>query len=231
MGATFNRSAFSKILLGLFSILCTTVCMGQDNKKNIVSGNKLYRQGKFKEADKEYEEALKGKKLLETAAFNKGDALYRQKKYVEAAQQFLNAADKTTDKEFRAKSLHNLGNAFLQGQDYEKALKAYQLALMNNPSDEKTRYNLAYAKQMIKKQQQEQKKDQKKEQQQEQQKQNEDQKQGQKKEEQQPKEQENLNKQNAENMLDALNESEKSIQKKVKGKKNHGKKAPSGKDW
>ncbi len=206
----------------------------QSNKKNIVSGNKAYRNRSYKAAEKEYDEALKGDKFLEEAAFNKGDALYRQKKYAEATQQYLTAADKTKDKELKAKSLHNLGNSFMQQEDYEKALKAYQMSMMNNPNDEKTRHNLAYALQKLKKQKQDQKKDQNKQQQQQQQQPQQQKPEDQKKDQQQQQQQqqqESLNKQNAENMLDALNQDEKNIQKKVKGNKGNGKKSRSSKDW
>jgi len=52
-----------------------------------------------------------------------------------------------------------MGNVFMKRKEYEKAVEAYKEALRNNPTDEETRYNLALAKEMLKKQQDEQKND------------------------------------------------------------------------
>jgi tetratricopeptide (TPR) repeat protein len=43
-----------------------------------------------------------------------------------------------------------MGNALMELKQYDKAVEAYKNALRNNPSDEKTRYNYALAKEMLK---------------------------------------------------------------------------------
>jgi len=53
----------------------------------------------------------------------------------------------------KAKALHNLGNTHVQQEDYKKAIEKYKDALRNNPTNEDTRYNLAYAQKKLKEQQ------------------------------------------------------------------------------
>lgn len=215
--------------------LLTPICAlyAQSAKKRLNEGVALYKQKQYEPALKKFEQANKDAKYGEIANFNRGDALYQQEKYADAAQAFVGVAEITKDKNLKAKALHNLGNAMLKEKNLENALKAYQLALMNNPKDEDTRYNLAYTKQLLQKEE-EKKKDKKQDQQQQQQQQQgnkEEQKKEENKEQQQQKQQQSLNKQNAENMLDALDQNEKGVQKKVKDKKSKGPKTPSDKDW
>ena len=58
------------------------------------------------------------------------------------------------DKERLAAAYHNTGNALLSDKKIEESINAYKMALKNNPKDNDTRYNLAYAQMMLKKQQQ-----------------------------------------------------------------------------
>jgi len=179
--------------------------------------------------------------------------LYQQKKYDEAIQQFQKIADKTTDKELQSKAYHNLGNSFLESKKYEESIAAYKKSLRNKPIDDETRYNLSYAQKMLQKQQEQQKKDQeqnkdkdKKDEQnkdkdkdkkddQNKDKDKKDEKSDEKKDkdekkEEQPK-QNQLSKEDAQRMLDALNNKEKEVQEKLKTKKIKGQKVVIEKDW
>src|SRR5690606_23507068 len=122
--------------------------------------NKLYEAQKFNEAEANYLKSLSKKEQSEEGIFNLGDAYYKQKKFNEAAQQFNNIATKTENKAVKAKAYHNLGNALLEAQKLEESIAAYKKSLMLNPKDEETRYNLAYALEMLKKQQEQDKKNQ-----------------------------------------------------------------------
>ncbi|HEX4888194.1 MAG TPA: tetratricopeptide repeat protein [Luteibaculaceae bacterium] len=212
------------------SIMCLLglAVSAQSTKKTIAEGNKSFQAKAYKGAEKQYQQALKGNKLQDISSYNLGEALYRQEKYNEAAQAFLQSAQKTSDPSLKANSLHNLGNALLQQKQYEEAAKAYQYSLMVNPTDENTRYNLAYAMQMLKKQQNPQQQPKNKPKQDEQQQQQQQQQQEQQDQQQQQNQQ---NKQNAENMLNALDQAEKQIQKKVKDQKGKPKQKTTDKDW
>lgn len=205
------------------------------------SGNEAYSNGRFKEAETSYRDALKQDGRLTEGTFNLGDALYKQKKYDESADQFRLLADNSkAPTDVRSKSYYNLGNSYLQGKKLEEAVSAYKNSLRMNPSDEDARSNLAYAQQLLLQQQRQQqqnqdkqdKKDNQDQQQQQQnqnQNQNENKNQNQNQQQQQSQTQPKLSKADAERILDALNNDEKNIQKRLIKRKASG--VVIEKDW
>ena len=242
-----------QFVLIIFLLLPARVLLAQDEKSDIHKGNQLYQQQKYKEAEENYRRSVAKKDKNVAGNFNLGDALYKQKKFDEAGQQFNNIATASGNKAVAAGAYHNLGNSLLQGKKYQESIDAYKKSLLNNPKDDQTCYNLAYAQQMLKKQQQQQKqqdkndknkdkndkdkqnKDQdKKDQDKKDQDKNKDQnKPGQNKDQkngEQP-QQNKLSKQDAQRMLDALNNDEQKTQDKLKNKKLKGAKVHIDKDW
>ena len=220
----------------------------------------LYEAKKFSEAEKSYRTAVDKKKDSYKAIFNLGDAYYKQGKFKEAAEQFEILTTRKASKDTLAQVYHNLGNALLKQQQFDKSIAAYKNALKNNPKDEDTRYNLAYA-QMMQRMQQKQQEEQKKKQQQEEQKNEKDKEKNKdkgnekdkKKEEEKNKEgdknkenedkkdkgdqkgeprpqQPQISKEDAQRLLDALNNDEKGVQKKLKKEQSKGK-TQTEKDW
>jgi len=81
-----------------------------------------------------------------------GALLFNQKAYKEASGFYQEASiSKGATKEEKHKAYHNLGNIAMKEKEYDKAVLAYKEALRNNPDDDETRYNLAVAKEMLKK--------------------------------------------------------------------------------
>lgn len=224
-------------LCALYFVLCTFMCFSQVEKKYIRDGNKNYSDGKYEDAEKSYQKALEKNAGSFHGKFNKADALYRQQKFEEAAQQFGSIASAENDKNLKAQAFHNLGNSLLQSQKLKECVDAYKNALRNNPGDEDTRKNLAYAMKMLQQQQQQQKQDDKnekkenqenKDQQQDKQKdeKNEDKKEDKKKQDEPQKDQQpqqgqehkedQLSKQDAQRLLESMNNDEKKLQEKLK---------------
>lgn len=129
-----------------------------------------------------------------------GDAYYRQGQYDQAIEQYKNALASTKNKVLSAHAYHNIGNSYLAQKKYNESIKAYENALRLDCQDDDTRYNLAYAEAMA---------NPKKQQQQQQQQQNQQQQQQQQEQQQQ----QDINKQNAQRMLDALDNDEKNNRK------------------
>ena len=134
-----------------------------------------------------------------------------------------------------AAALHNTGNSLLVDNKIEESIKAYKSSLKANPADNETRYNLAYAQAMLKKQQQNKDKNKdKKDQNKDKDKDKQDQKQPQQPKEQQqkqPQQQEpKMSKENAQQILDALSQDEKNAQDKAKKQPVRGTKKAE-KDW
>jgi Ca-activated chloride channel homolog len=228
----------------------------QKEKKYIHQGNELYKQQKYSEAEASYRKSVEKSKESVQGNFNLGDALFKQKKFDNAAQKFTDIASSSDNKGVKAQAYHNLGNSLLESKKLEESIEAYKKSLMNNPKDDETRYNLAYAMEKLKQQQQEDKdnkdknkdkKDQnkdskdKKDQDQKDDKNKQDQKkddnkdQDKKDQKDQQKGQrpqpDQLSKEDAERMLEALKNEEKNTQDKLKNKKAKGQKGRIVKDW
>jgi tetratricopeptide (TPR) repeat protein len=236
--------ALCVVVLGVCSI--TPAFAQFANPRSVArSGNDAYSNGRFKEAETSYREALKQDNKLTEGTFNLGDALYKQKKYDESADQFRLLADNSkAPKDVRSQSYFNLGNSYVQAKKLQEAVDAYKNALRMNPSDEDARSNLAYAQQLLlqqQRQQQQQNKDnqdkqENKEKQDQQQNQNQNQNENKQNQQQnQPQQQQpsqtqpKLSKADAERILDALNNDEKNIQKRLIKRKASG--AVVEKDW
>ena len=104
------------------------------------------------ESEMDYRKAISKNKNNTRAQYNMGDLLFNQKAYKEASGFYQEASiSKGATKEEKHKAYHNLGNIAMQEKEYDKAVLAYKEALRNNPDDDETRYNLAVAKEMLKK--------------------------------------------------------------------------------
>lgn len=242
-------------VITIILILNVSVLFAQNAKSYIHNGNKLYEQKKFKEAEEDYRKAVAKKNQNITGNFNLGDALYKQKKFDKAANNFQGIASEAADPSVKARAYHNLGNSMLETKKYQESVDAYKKSLLSNPSDDATRYNLAYAQEMLKKQQQQNKQNQQNNQNNQQNKdqnknkqnkdqdknkqdknnpdngQNQQNKDQDKKDKQNQQPQNGLSKDDAQRMLDALNNQEQGTQDKLKNKKAKAGQARIEKDW
>ena len=208
----------------------------------------------FSQAETAYRKALDKRPDDLKWNFNLGDALYKQMKFDQSESTFEDIAEKSTDSSEKSQAYYNLGNSMLMQNKLDESIEAYKDALRNNPDDIESKYNLIYAMNLKKQQEQEQEKqdqdqdkdqdknedenqdqdqnkDQNKdqEQDQDQNKDNQDKQQDQQKN--QPQEQK-ISKENAEQLLQALQNQEEKIQERVK--EEQAKKAQqrqTDKDW
>lgn len=115
-------------------------------------GFEANKNKKIIESEMDYRKAISKNKNNTIAQYNMGDLLFNQKAYKEASGFYQEASiSKGATKEEKHKAYHNLGNIAMQEKEYDKAVLAYKEALRNNPDDDETRYNLAVAKEMLKK--------------------------------------------------------------------------------
>jgi Ca-activated chloride channel homolog len=115
------------------------------------NGNKQYNDENYTEAETSYKKALDIKNNMPEATFNLGDALYKQKRYDDAGKQFQLSAQNNAEPKLKANGWYNLGNSYMEQKKWEDAIKAYKNALKINPNDADSRYNLAYANEMMRK--------------------------------------------------------------------------------
>jgi len=220
----------SGLLIILFLILFSGFSLAQADRKFIRQGNRQYSKEKFPESEIFYRRALDKNKESGDAVFNAGDALYKQKKYEDAGKEFIQSLNINENKDKKSVSLYNLGNSLLMANKLQESIEAYKNSLKLKPENMEAKYNLAYAQDLLKKQQQEQKN-------QQQDKNNQDQKkdskkdnktQDQKKEDQQDQkndqqqqqnsqqQQQSMSQEDAERLLNAIANDEKNVQEKVK---------------
>jgi len=207
-------------LIIIFLLFSVSILLAQPAQTLVRSGNNAYKNGHFKDAEIEYRKALTKAPNSQKAIYNLGNSLYKQQNYEEASAQYLKLAQSESKEASKANVLYNLGNSLLENKKYKESIDAYKQALRQNPKDEDTRYNLSYA---MTKLQQQKKQEQSKQQQQKQQKQQQQQQQ------QQPKP--NMSKQDANRMLNAMNNNEKRTLDKTKNKPNVPTQNLPEKDW
>ncbi len=224
----------------------------QSAKSQIAKGNSEFESKKFEEAETAYRIAnSKGENVR--GSYNLGNAIYRMKQPAEAGFAYFRSVENAKTRPEKHKAFHNLGNVFMNMKDYGKAVEAYKNALINNPTDEKTRYNYALAKELLKKNppknndkdkdkdKKEKNKEKNKPDQNKKDDKNKDQKQDQQGNDPKKNDNKNPGKQNPgkagiskdrmQNLLDAVNNEEKKIQDKVNKNKVKGKPVQSEKDW
>jgi tetratricopeptide (TPR) repeat protein len=248
----YRLTAWAILLLGNVTTLLAqkTIPFSSKPEKNDTRlGNQEFSKGNYADAEAQYKKALDRKNNMPEAAFNLGDAVYKQKRYEEAEKQFQLCAQNNVDPIIKAKSYHNLGNTYLEQEKWKEAVDAYKNALKNNANDAETKYNLAYANAKLKAQQnggdgKDNKNQDKKEQENKDQKQNEnkdnkgdkkeeqnneqkDQKGDQKKQGEQPR----LSKEEAEKLLQAIENEEQKTNQKMQQKTVKGQMIKVEKDW
>ena len=234
-------------------ILLANIAQAQTNKY-ILQGNKLYEQQKYKEAAEDYAKAVAKDPNNTSGLFNLGNSLYQQQKFDDSRKVMTETAKKSKDKNGVAAANYNIGNTYMSQKKWEDAVNSYKQTLRNNPQDVDAKYNLSYASQMLKKQQQQdkdKKQDKKDQDKKDQDKKDQDKKDDDKKDkdkkvdkkdqdqkddqgkDQKPQKPESqpskLSKQQADQLLDALQQEEKKLHDKQKNEK--GNVVKMQKDW
>ncbi len=213
----------------LLLLLISVSLSAQNYKKELRQGTNVYLKNKYKESEVAFRKAYKLNPGEFKTPFNLGDALYKQDKYQDAEKLFTDAEAKSKKPEDKAKAFHNLGNTFLKQNKLDESIEAYKNALRRNPNDTQTKYNLSYA-MNLKKQQQQQQQPQNN-QQQKQQQQNKDKNKDQNKDKNPQQQQQKVSKEDAQRMLQALQNDENNRQDKVKKQMMEAGKRQTDKDW
>lgn len=249
----------NKYIAIIISVICflSLEASAQKERKFIREGNGLFEDNNYENSEVEYRKALDKKINSYEAGFNLGDALYKQKKYEEALKQFQSLTVAEQDPKRLGDIYHNIGNTLLMNRKIDESIDAYKQSLRHFPDSKETKYNLEYARRMKQKEEEEKKKqeqnkdqqnqDQDKKDQKDQDKKDQDkkdqkekdkedqQKKDQDKKKGDPQEQENkISEQDAKRLLEALENDEKQVQKKVqkaKAKAQKAKRKKIKKDW
>ena len=209
----------------------TKVESNRDERNAIRKGNKLFEEKRYAEAEVEYKRALQHNPQSDVANYNLALSYIRQggssdpndsKSPLNQADQILRNVVKTADKGLASRAYYNLGNLAFNKQNYQESVNMYKDALRRNPDDDQARENLRLAQRKLEEQQQNQdqnknnndNKDKQDKNQQDQQNQQ------QKPNQNQPQEQnQGMSDGNAQQILKAMQDAEKTTQQKVNAAK------------
>lgn len=239
------------VMMAITLFSSSTVYAGDENSNRrernyIRSGNELYDQGRYAEAEVEYKKALEANPGSEIATYNLALSLLKQSNAnsaedknnptKQATQMLSNLATTTSDQQLASRAYYNLGNVAFEQNQYDKSIELYKNCLRRNPDDDEARDNLRLAQKKKQEQQQQdqnQNQDQDKQQQEQQQQQQEQEQQQQEdnKDQQQPpqqdqqqnnqqqQQQQSMSQENIDQILKAMQDAEQSTQQRVNAKK------------
>ncbi|MFN3550236.1 MAG: tetratricopeptide repeat protein [Endomicrobiia bacterium] len=114
-------------------------------RKDINQGNRFFYKQQYEQAQQQYDSAEIKKPNSPIVYYNRANNFYKQQLYDQAIKEYQKSLGITKDKNLKSKILYNMGNAYLKLGDTKKAKESYIQALLNNPYDEDTKYNLQYA--------------------------------------------------------------------------------------
>ena len=237
----------------LFLLMIPFLINAQSLRTKVNEGNTHYQAAEYEQAINKYKDALLDDPLHEVALFNEADALFKMEKYEEARAGYQKLLA-TKDLGLASQAHFNIGNTFFKEDKLPESIESYKRALELSPNDFDAKYNLELARAKLKeqseKQQQDPNQDQQSQQQenqdqqqsdqneenqeqQEQQQQAEQEQEQQEMEEQQAQEaqerEKEINKDEAERILNALKADEQKAQENKPPVKGTGR--VRGKDW
>lgn len=108
-------------------------------------GNRLYERQEYVPALEAYSRSNKKVPRDPRPVFNAGDTLYRLEEYDQAAKAFSALTNPEQPPGVRAGSFYNLGNIGMASGKYQEAIANYRQALVLSPQDSDIRHNLALA--------------------------------------------------------------------------------------
>ena len=239
------------VLLSCFvSLSAQQTKINKESNNLTLDGNIEYVEDNLIEAEALYRKSISKDSMNLAAKYNLGNSFYSNKLNEEALNQYRLSIKNSNDKSTLHKSYHNLGNLYMQSEDYKNAMDSFKNALLNNPEDDETRYNYVLAKELLKNQDNN-KKDDKDNKNDKDKKDNKENKKGEEKEDKKEKDKQKNNRNNdpensdknkkprqnkispnqLENLLKAMDNEEKNVLKKVNKNKMKGKPIKNKKDW
>lgn len=220
----------------------------------IREGNELFKEKRYAEAEAAFKKALQENGNSPIAKFNLATTYLKQVNLndttqnglLRETQQLLKETASIADPKLASKAYYDLGNIFYNQKNYAQSIAMYKDALRRNPDDDQARQNLRLAQKQLQNQQNQQQNQDNKQDNKDQQKQNQDQNkeknkngqdqqkpdnQQQKQPQQPPKN--GMSKENAEQILQTMQNEEKNTQDKVNKAKMQQMKGGrrTGKQW
>ena len=141
-----------RLMILILALVSAVTVSAQTDRKEVRAGNKAFRKGDFRKSEIDYRRAVLKDSLSVAAQYNLASSLYRQDDY-EGAQKALSSIAETLSgieaAETKADFYFNQGDVALAQKDYASAVKSFRQSLLLRPDDMDAKENYIYAKEML----------------------------------------------------------------------------------
>jgi Ca-activated chloride channel family protein len=158
-----NAKEFKVIIILLLVLITAQVVLAGSVHNTVRQGNKLYDQGHFNEAVKEYDQALIDQPQSLEPKFNKANCYFQIDDLAKAIDLYNEVAAESKDMKLVAKAKYNLGNCYFQQgtkqkdsnlqkaiEDLQTGIVCWRGTLEIDPQNEKAKRNIEVARLIIK---------------------------------------------------------------------------------
>lgn len=133
----------------------------------LIQGDKAYKNEDLSKAEEEYLRAIEANpesfkglynhaNIIEQSAESEENVEMKEKRIEQAKDSYLKAIANAKNDKHKSYAYNNLGNIYMNKQEYKKGIDAYKNSLRLNPDDVETKMNLQYALKQMQQQQQQQ---------------------------------------------------------------------------
>lgn len=141
-----------RLMILILALASAVTVSAQTDRKEVRAGNKAFRKGDFRKSEIDYRKAVLKDSLSVAAQYNLASSLYRQDDY-EGAQKALSSIAETVSgieaTGTKADFYFNQGDVALAKKDYVSAVKSFRQSLLLRPDDMDAKENYIYAKEML----------------------------------------------------------------------------------
>ena len=141
-----------RLMILILALVSAVTVSAQTDRKEVRAGNRAFRKGDFRKSEIDYRRAVLKDSLSVAAQYNLASSLYRQDDY-EGAQKALSSIAETESgieaAGTKADFYFNQGDVALAQKDYASAVKSFRQSLLLRPDDMDAKENYIYAKEML----------------------------------------------------------------------------------
>ena len=141
-----------RLMILILALASAVTVSAQTDRKEVRAGNKAFRKGDFRKSEIDYRKAVLKDSLSVAAQYNLASSLYRQDDY-EGAQKALSSIAETVSAVeavgTKADFYFNQGDVALAQKDYASAVTSFRQSLLLRPDDMDAKENYIYAKEML----------------------------------------------------------------------------------
>lgn len=141
-----------RLMILILALASAVTVSAQTDRKEVRAGNRAFREGDFRKSEIDYRRAVLKDSLSVAAQYNLASSLYRQDDY-EGAQKALSSIAETVSgieaAGTKADFYFNQGDVALAQKDYASAVKSFRQSLLLRPDDMDAKENYIYAKEML----------------------------------------------------------------------------------